>query len=113
MRELMNHIPEIIGTAVAAVVAGHLFLAPLSAYGASLPYIDDANEWSGGKTCITVTACGKKSCKLKVTDCKTGKRVKVTKHKPRVWTVVIRNHRTYKLSVKDKGGWKTIRYRIG
>lgn len=95
------------------LMLGFLFMAPLEAYGASLPYVDDVNEWDGGKCCLTVTCCGKAKTELKVTDLKNGKRIRVEKHRARVWTCVIRKHRAYKLQVRDGKRWQTIRYRIG
>ena len=76
----------------------------------SLPYVEDVNP-SGSGYIATVTCCGAKGAQLKVTS--KGKRVKVRKHAPRVWTVKMRKAQTYKLSVRAKGGsWKSIAYRI-
>lgn len=79
----------------------------------SLPYIDDANEYGPGKVIVTVVCCGDaKSYQLKVTN-EQGKKVKVTKHKKRVWSVVLRKGRTYKLSVRPKGGvYRSIYYGV-
>lgn len=76
----------------------------------SLPYVDDVNPWGGGYI-ATVTCAGSAKAELKVTL--NGKRVKVRKHAPRVWTVKLKKSRTYKLSVRIKGcAWKSIGYRI-
>ena len=77
----------------------------------SLPFIDDVNEWGKGKVILTVTACGDKSIQLKATS--QGKRLKVVKHKPRVWTVVVRKGKEVKLSVRPRHGkWRSIGYRV-
>ena len=110
--ERTNRIVELIAIVIAAVVFGQLFLAPLEAYGASLPYVDDCTERVDGKYNVTVTAAGK-DCKLRVVDVKSKKRVKVRRYGRNVWLVKLRPHRSYKLQVRDSGRWQTIRYRIG
>jgi len=78
--------------------------------GVSLPYVEDVNEFGSGYV-ATVTCAGSSKAVLKVTQ--SGKRIKVRKHAPRVWTVKLKRAKTYKLSVKVKGGaWKSIAYRI-
>ena len=105
---------------VAAMPAGEAEAAQLNAgcircegTACSLPLVDDVNDWGKGKVIVTVTCCGDaKSYQLKVTNEKGGK-VKATKHKKRVWTVVMKKGRTYKLSVRPKGGkWRSIRYGV-
>lgn len=79
----------------------------------SLPYIDDVNDWGDGKVIVTVCCCGDAAkYQLKVTNPK-GKKVKATKVKRDVWTVVLKKGKTYKLSVRPKGGkWRSIRYGV-
>ena len=79
----------------------------------SLPYVDDVNDWGPGKVIVTVCCCGDAAkYQLKVTNPK-GKKVKVTKVKRDVWTVVLKKGKTYKLSVRPKGGkWRSIRYGV-
>ena len=80
----------------------------------SLPYVDDANPYGAGRYIVTLTVCGNaKGYQMKVTDAKTGKRAKVTKHKRNVWTAVIKRGSTYRIQARAKGGtWRTVRYGI-
>ena len=104
-----------IAAAISALALAASMTAAPSAYAnCSLPYIDDANP-VGGKVELVVCCCGKaKSFDLKVVDMRTGKRVKAVKIRKRVWTVRVREHRTYRFSVRERGGrWNTMRYGIG
>lgn len=78
---------------------------------ASLPYVDDVNEWSAESSIATVVVCGKNP-QLRVTS--GGKKVKAVKRKRGVWTVIVKHGKTYKLSSREKGGkkWKSISYRV-
>ena len=96
--------------ALAAIAISAALVLPSQAWAASLPYIDDVNDWGAGKSIATVVVSGDKP-QLKVTS--GGKKVKVTKHKKGVWTVVLKNGKKYKLSSREKGGkWKSIGYRV-
>ena len=123
----MRKIAIIIAAIVAAVIALSLMgapraeAAPLSAAGitsveprCSLPYVDDVNEWGKGHVILTVYCCGNaKAYDLKVTSGKGKMKVVRSKRHKNVWTVVIRKGKTYKLSVRAKGGsWKSIKYGI-
>lgn len=105
---------------VTGIILGHLFLAPLDAYAAtmpstSLPYVDDANERIDNRHNVTIACAGfGRAYKLKVVDTKTRKRVKARHVKKRVWLTVLKNKRLYKISVRADGSkWKSIYYRIG
>lgn len=105
---------------VAVIPANEADAAPLKAattkaerVACSLPHVDDVNDWGKGKVILTVFCCGNaKAYHLKVVNDKGGK-VKVVKSKKNVWTVVLRKGRTYKLSVKPKGGvYRSIYYGV-
>jgi len=112
----------VLAACVAAVIALTLAGTPkaealqatnMQAANVSLPYVDDANPCGAKSYVATITCCGDAKAKLKVTDLKTKKQVRVTKHRPRVWTVTMKRGRTYRISVKARSGaWKSIKYGI-
>lgn len=94
-------------TAAAAELAAAS--VPSQVPAATLPYVDDVNDWGASRYILTVVAGGKPSA-LKSTSGK--KALKVTKHRRGVWTVVVKRGAYVKLSVRAKGGkWKSIGYR--
>lgn len=109
---------RIITATFAIGIAGALAL-PSTARACSLPYVDDANGRADGAYNVTLTCAGlEKAFQLRVTDCKTGKRVEATRHGKNVWLSVLKPHRAYKVSARGvkkhgKTAWKTIRYQIG
>lgn len=77
---------------------------------ASLPYVDDVNEWGASRCILTVVASGDRAV-LKATS--GGKALKVKRHERNVWTVVVKKRAYVKLSVRAEGGkWKSIGYRV-
>lgn len=85
-------------------------LAAASVSNASLPYVDDVNEWGASRCILTVVAAGKPSA-LKATS--GGKALKVKRHERNVWTVVVKKRAYVKLSVRaGNGKWKSIGYRV-
>lgn len=79
-----------------------------AAHAVSLPYVDDVNDWGRGKVIATVTACGHESkFTMHAYDLTAKKPAKVTKHKKRVWTCVMKRGHVYKLTVKAKDGKRT------
>jgi hypothetical protein len=107
-------IAVVIAAAIAASLAGAPSAHALQAGSVeqvSLPYVDDVNEYGAGRYVLTVTCCGSPKAELRATV--KGKRVKVVKRRPRVWTVVVRRGAACKLSVRARGGkWKSIGYRV-
>lgn len=108
---------KITGIIITAILAA-AFALPCSAGalqagsfgGASLPYVDDVNEWGASSYILTVYAAGNPSA-CKATS--KGKALKVKRHGKRVWTVVVKRRAYVRLSVRAKGGaWKSIGYRV-
>ena len=93
---------------VAAIVA--IALMPGRAIAVSYPTVDDVNEWGAGKSILTVTAAGTGKLKLKATSGK--KKLKVTRHHRGVWTVVVRNGKKVRLTVRDAEGKASFAYRV-
>ena len=93
-----------------ALQAGRITSAP----SVSLPYVEDVNP-SGKAAYVAVVSCAGKAkrVELRVTDLKAKKRVKVHRISGKRFEVKIRKGRSYKLSVRAKGGaWKSIGYRV-
>ena len=96
------------GVMVAAIVA--IALMPGRAIAVSYPTVDDVNEWGAGKSILTVTAAGTGKLKLRATSGK--KKLKVVKHHRGVWSVVVRNGRSVKLTARDAEGKRTIKFEV-
>ena len=79
--------------------------------GLRVPRVDDVSPWSKGKSLMTLYAKGK-SVKYKVTDKKSGKRVKVEYTRNGAAIVAVNNGREYTISAKSAGKWRSIGYVI-
>ena len=114
----------VLAACIAAVIALSLIGAPraealqagrvASAPSVSLPYIEDVNP-SGKSAYVAVVSCAGKAkrVELKVVDVRAKKRVKVHRISGKRFEVKIRKGRSYKLSVRAKGGaWKSTGYRV-
>ena len=112
----------ILATCIAAVIALSL-TAPAEALQAgsikasapsvSLPYVEDVNPSKGAFVAVVSCAGKAKRAELRVTDVRAKKRVKVHRVSAKRWTVKLAKGRSYKLSVRAKGGaWRSIGYRV-
>lgn len=99
-----------IARAIAAACVSAVLVMPGTAYAVSYPTVDDVNDWGARSSIVTVTASGHGKLKLKATSA--GKRLKVTRHKCGVWTVVVRNGSIVKLTASDKDGKRTVKYAV-
>lgn len=76
----------------------------------SMPYVDDLNDWGSRAFMATIVCAGNSKAQCKVTL--KGKRVRVTKHHPRVWTAKLVKGKYYRISVRvPRGAWKTIGFK--
>lgn len=107
---------------IVAIMLAAVLLFPANAMACSIPYVDDVNYWDKHSSIVTLVSLGKeKRCQWKVTDLKTGKRVKVENRRNNdmfhVCTAVMKHKRHYKVSIRTKshgkwGKWKSIGYCI-
>ena len=98
---------KIAAVVISAIVAGAVVL-PSTAHAAE-GYVDAHEEWGVKHSIITVVGSG--HGKLKLTAKQSGKKLKVTKHHRGVWTVVVKNGKKVRLTVRDRDGKASFAYR--
>lgn len=79
----------------------------------SLPYVTDLGGWRNNRATVTVECATDRAMRLRVTDCKTHRRVKAHRDDRALWYMTVRAGHTYKIQTaqRNRNNWKTIWYR--
>ena len=93
-----------------AVVLGLMMVFPSAAAACSLPYVGDVVYRTDGRFNVCIQAASGSKVKAKVAS-KHGK-VKVRRMGKLSFLCVLKRNVSYKISVKDHGKWKSIKYTI-